>query len=152
MLTLFINCQYDPYAHKYTNSEPKTEELIGTYYLDKNSVIYNIPEFKNSLKNEKTIPQIEIKNNGTFLAKDFPVFKNWDPIFSGLITKSGKWNKSITGKVDLGNGERNIWGINLSGLKQEFQRISLMNNEFPYEIIFGYGDPDEGNAIIFKRK
>lgn len=152
ILTVFTNCQYDPYAHKYTTSEPKNEKLIGIYYLEKKSSIYNIPEFKNSLKSNFNVPQIEIKNNGTYSAKNFPVFKNWNPVFTKLITISGKWNKSIVGTVNLGNEDKRCWGINLKGLEQEFQRISLMNNKSPYEIIFGYGDPDEGNAIIFRKK
>ena len=152
ILTVFTNCQYDPYADKYTTSEPKNEELLGSYYLEKESTIYNDPEFENLLKYNFLIPEIEIKNDGTYFVNNFPIFKSWETEFSGLITMSGKWNKRIVGTVDLGNEEKKFWGINLEGLEQEFQRISLMNNKFPYEIIFGFGDPDEGKSIIFKRK
>jgi len=153
ILIVFISCQYDPYAHKYTTTEPKESDLIGTYTFEKQTVNYDISEFKDSINNRTVIPKIEINSNGTYKVVNFPVFENWNPTFSGLITNSGKWNKTTVGSIGDGTGKlKNHWGINFDQLPEESQNVGLMNKKYPYKLIFGFGDPDEGNVMIFKKE
>ncbi len=148
-----ISCQYNPYAHKYTTIEPNESEIIGNYVFEKQTVDYNITEFKDALKNKTVIPKIEIKSDGTYNVVHFPVFKTWNPTFNGLITNSGKWNKTTIGSIDSGNGElKEHWGMYFNELPRESQIVGLMNKKYPYKLIFGFGDPDEGNVMIFKKE
>ncbi len=153
ILILIVSCQYDPYAHKYVTEEPNESEFIGIYIFENQTIDYKITEFRNSETNDIVIPKIEIKKNGTYLVVNFPVFENWNPTYTGVITNSGKWNKTTVGSTSDGMGElKSIWGINLNGLPEESQNAILMNKMPPHDILFGFGDPDEGNVMIFKKE
>jgi hypothetical protein len=153
IMIFIVSCQYDPYAHKYTTTEPSETEIIGNYVFEKQTVDYNIIEFKDSIKNQIIVPKIEIKSDGTYKVVNFPVFETWNPTFTGLITNSGKWNKTTVGSIGDGTGElKKHWGINFDQLPEESQNVGLMNKKYPYKLIFGFGDPDEGNAMIFKKE
>ncbi|WP_299365903.1 hypothetical protein [Winogradskyella sp.] len=154
ILTLLMSCQYDPYAHKYTIIEPKESDLIGTYAFEKQTIDYDIAEFKDSMNNRIVIPKIGINSNGTYKVVNFPVFENlMNPTFTGLITNTGKWNKTTIGAVRDETGElKNIWGMYFDQLPEASKYMGLMNKEYPYELIFVFGDPDEGNVMIFKKE
>ena len=153
ILILVISCQYDPYAHKYVTEEPIESEFIGVYVFEKQTVDYKITEFKDTETNSIVIPKIEIKKDGTYQVVNFPVFENWDPIYTGLITNSGKWNKTTVSSTSDGMGElKSIWGLNLNGLPKESKNAILMNKKRPHDLLFGFGDPDEGNVMIFKKE
>jgi hypothetical protein len=152
MATIFAGCQYDPYAHKYTTEEPRNSDLIGTYIIENQTVDLQIKDFKDSTG--KTVaPKIEILQDGKYKVENLPYFKGFDPIFSGLITTEGTWDKTIVGGIGDGNGNiKKHWGMRLNGLQIEIQNAGLMNKNSPYKIIFGFGDPDAGDVMIFKRK
>ena len=42
--------------------------------------------------------------------------------------------------------------MNFNELPNESQNVGLMNKKYPYKLIFGFGDPDEGNVMIFKKE
>ena len=129
-----VSCQYDPYAHKYTTTEPKESDLIGTYVFEKQTVDYEITEFKDSLNNQIVIPKIEINSNGTYKVVNLPVFETFDPIFIGLVTETGKWEISTIGLIGDGNGNlKKRWGIYLLGLPNDIQNAGLMNNKIHTE-------------------
>lgn len=153
MLIILISCQYDPYAHRYTNAEPKKSDLIGTYIFDSQTVDYDITEFKDSESNQTVIPKIEIHSDGTYNVFNLPVFENFTPTYKGLITQTGEWEIAAVGSIGDGNGNlKKHWGINLDGLPKDLQNAILLNNESPYEIIFGFGDPDAGQVMLFKKE
>ena len=153
ILIILISCQYDPYAHKYTTTEPKESDLIGTYVFERQTVDYDITEFRDSLNNRIVIPKIEINSNGTYRVVNLPVFETFDPTYMGIITQTGEWKISTVGSIGDGNGDfKKHWGIHLLELPSEVQYAGLMNDESPYEIIFGFGDPDAGQAMIFKKE
>ncbi len=153
ILTIILSCQYDPYAHKYTTTEPKKSDLIGTYVFEKQTVDYEIAEFKDSLNNQTVIPKIEINSNGTYKVLNLPVFETFDPTYIGMITQTGEWQILTVGSIGDGSGNlKKHWGIYLLGLPSDVQNAGLMNDESPYGIIFGFGDPDAGQAMIFKKE
>jgi|AntDeeMinimDraft_5_1070356.scaffolds.fasta_scaffold03609_3 hypothetical protein len=153
ILTILTSCQYDPYAHKYTTTEPEKSNLVGTYIFEKQTVDYDITEFKDSLSNRTVIPKIKIKSNGIYKVVNLPVFETFDPTFIGLVTQTNEWKISTVGSIGDGNGDlKKHWGIYLLGLPSDLQNAGLMNDESPYAIIFGFGDPDAGQAMIFKKE
>lgn len=153
ILTILVSCQYDPYAHKYTTSEPRKSDLIGTYVFQKQTVDYEITEFKDSLNNRAVTPKIEINSNETYKVVNLPVFETFDPTFIRLVTQTGKWKISTAGSIGDGNGNlKKHWVVYLLGLPSDVQNAGLMNNESPYGIIFGFGDPDSGQVMIFKKE
>jgi hypothetical protein len=43
-------------------------------------------------------------------------------------------------------------GVYTPDLPREERNVGFMNNEPPYLIIFGFGDHDAGQAMIFKKE
>lgn len=154
LLTILVSCQHDPYAHKYTTIEPKESDLIGTYQFDKQTADYNITEFKDS-NNQVVNPKIRINSDGTYEVMNLPVFESesYDATYLGLISKKGNWKISTVGSIGDGSGNiKKHWGIYMPELPREQRNVGLMNNEPPYGIIFGFGDPDAGEAMMFKKE
>ena len=154
ILTILWSCQFDPYAHKYTTDKPNKTELVGVYEFELQTADRNIVEFIDPITNRKTLPQININNDGTYLVIDLPVFDfNYPNNFKRLVTTEGKWELSTIGSISNGK-EKNEkhFGIILPELPDELKYAGLMNKERPFDIIFGFGDPDQGKVMIFKKK
>lgn len=152
-LIVFISCQYDPYAHTYTTSEPKASELIGTYIFHKQTVDYDITEFKDAINGEIVVPKIKINANGTYEVINLPVFESFDPTYVGLISKTGNWEVLPVASIGNGSGEiKDHWGFHMPELPKDLRRVGLMNSKAPYGIIFGFGDPDTGQVMIFTKE
>ena len=93
-----------------------------------------------------------INQDGTYEFKNIPDFKGiFDHEFKGLVNASGEWSIETIGTVGDGQGNmKKHWGLVLTGATEELSRIGFMDNA-PYKLIIGFGDPDEGKAMIFKR-
>ncbi|MFH2142870.1 MAG: hypothetical protein ABIJ97_10630 [Bacteroidota bacterium] len=150
---LFVSCQYDPYAIEYTTDEPVDADITGTYLFEKQTVDNKIKSFIDSTNGSAVNPKIEIFEDGKYKADNLPYFYSLVPVYSGLITGEGTWEKSVVGLV--GNGTNKLddhWGLILNGLPQDLQNAGFMNKKPPFKIIFGFGDPDAGKVMIFKKQ
>jgi hypothetical protein len=58
-------CQYDPHAHLDSTSEPKTEDVVGTYVLD----YFDLPLETGSARPAVVV---ELRADGTFTATNVP--------------------------------------------------------------------------------
>ena len=147
LMSLFVaSCQYDPYANLLTTTEPRVEDIIGTYVLDR----YELP---NDLSLRKTNIRVELRADGTFTAINVPPWKLGeldDNFVSKFRSGEGKWEKSVMGILDPGS--RQIWGIYLRTEDSQFHPADFTGDKPPYGLIFTLGDPDSGNAIILKKK
>lgn len=153
LLGAAVGCQYDPFAHRYTTVKPKEADLFGTYLLDIQTADHEISEFRDSTGGI-VFPMIKLNTDGSFEAENLPVFESesMGATFMGLVSVNGSWIVSTVGSID--NGSDNLkkhWGIYMPDLPRELRSAGLINNEPPYEIIFGVGDPDAGEAMVFKR-
>jgi hypothetical protein len=145
MSVLAISCQYDPHANLLTTSEPREEDVVGTYVLDR----YDLPD---SLTPKKPDTRVELRADGTFTAINVPPWKLGDPdvaFVSSFHSGEGKWDKSIMGTLDPGS--KKIWGIYLRTGDSQFHPADFTGDKPPYGLIFTFGDPDSGNAILLKR-
>ena len=146
-------CQYDPFALNYTTERPKNSEVTGQYFLEYQTVDHQIKEFLEPNTNRITSPMILVSQDGTFEFRNVPDFKGtFDLEFQGLVNSSGEWNIETVGTIGDGTGNmKEHWGLTLSGTTPNLSGVGFMNDKPPYKLIFGYGDPDEGKAMIFKR-
>jgi len=138
-------CQYDPHANLLTTEEPRTEDVIGTYILDR----FDLP---NSLTPKTTSIKVELRGDGTFTATNVPLWKLGDPdhdFVSTFRSGDGKWEKRIMGTLDPGS--KKIWGIDLRTRDTQFYPADFTGDKPPYGLIFTLGDPDSGNAILLKK-
>ena len=143
---VLAGCQRDPHAYLYTTSEPKTEDIIGTYVLD----AYHLPSIVGSARPEVVV---ELHADGTFAATNVPPLGLHEPsnnFFGSLLSATGKWEKHTTGTLDPGN--KRIWGIYLRTPDSKIEPASFTGDKAPYGLIFTIGDPDSGDAMILRRK
>ena len=141
-----VGCQYDPHASLYTTSEPKTEDVVGTYVLD----ALHLPAEVGSARPDVVI---ELHADGTFAATNIPPWDSSWPgtnFFGSLLSGSGKWEKDTLGTLDPGH--KRIWGVYLRTPENRFHPADFTGDKPPYGLIFTLGDPDSGNVIILRRK
>jgi hypothetical protein len=50
------------------------------------------------------------------------------------------------------NGEHDIWGVYLRTPDDRFEAANFTGKKPPYGLLFSLGDPDNGHAVILKRK
>ena len=143
---ILAGCQYDPHAHLYTTHEPKTEDVVGTYILDR----FHLPT---DVGNARPNVEVELRSDGTFSATNVPKWSLETPdadFFASMISGNGTWKKEITGT--LGPDLNHIWGITLRTPDKQFHSAYFTGDKSPHGLMFTLGDPDEGYAVILKRK
>ena len=155
-----VSCQYDPHAHLLTTKEPLREAIVGTYVVDRFELT---PE----LSGKSAAIVIELRENGTFSAKNVPPWQGDLPqpdFFDTLITGTGQWEMKTMGLLQPGNLP--IYGVYLRNGpkmtsptppgKDPFEGLmspaQLTGNKPPYGMIFQIGDPDSGYAILMKKE
>lgn len=141
-----VGCQYDPHANLYTTSEPKAEDIVGTYVLD----AFHLPPEVGSSRPDV---RIELYADGTFTATNVPPLEFSTPgtnFFASLLTAAGKWEKDTLGTLDP--GQKRIWGIYLRTSDSKIHPANFTGDKPPYGLIFTLGDPDSGHAVLLRRK
>lgn len=141
-----VGCQYDPHANLYTTSEPKSDDVVGTYVLD----TFHLPPQVGSAPQDVVV---ELHADGTFAATNVPPWMLEDPgtnFFRSLLTGSGKWEKATLGTLDP--GQKRIWGVYLRTPDNRFEPANFTGDMPPYGLIFTLGDPDSGYAVILRKK
>lgn len=134
--------QYDPHAHLYTTSEPKTEDVIGTYVLDE----FHLPPEAGNSRPEVVV---DLHADGTYAAANVPPWEEFGTpgknFFKSLLTATGKWQKRKPGS---------IWGVDFStrALEPRVESAYFTGDKPPYGLIFTLGDPNSGHAVILKKK
>lgn len=144
-------CQYNPYAHLVTTEKPKSADIIGTYALKEQTLI---PGGLKNLQGKQTL--IELRQDKTFSATDFPLWKSVNTTYAldNMTPLKGNWEIGIVGGVSDIRGEKTVWGIYFRDTKPSLKDMlaaSLTNDKPPYGLIFMYGDPDSGTVMIFER-
>ena len=167
-IALFLSlagCQYDPHGHLLTIKEPRDEDIIGIYILDR-------ADLPRDASIDPAI-RVEIRADGTFSAYRVPPWEDMNPddrLQGSLLDGKGRWEKSTMGLRDPGG--QDIWGLYLRTPDKaeslpEFDRVlgravrrpvpqisppNFTGTHAPYGLIFMLGDPDGGAAILLKRK
>lgn len=139
-------CQYDPHANLYTTTEPKREDVVGTYVLD----AFHLPPEVGSTRPAVTV---ELHADGTFAATNVPPWQLGTPgtkFFTSLVSGTGKWEMDTLGT--LGPDQKSIWGVYLRTPDNRFHPANFTGDKPPYGLIFTLGDPDSGHAVILRRK
>jgi len=141
-----LGCQYDPYAQVLTTTEPKAEDILGVYVLDR----FELPP---GLVSSNLNVEVDLHADGTFTATNVPPWATGVPnqdFSASLITGTGTWLKSAIGTLDPGH--KSIWGISLSTSDKRNMAAEFTGEKPPYGLIFEIGDPDSGYAILLRRK
>lgn len=136
----------DPHAGLYTTTEPKAGDVVGTYVAD----AFHLPP---EVGVARPVVQLELRADGTFAAINLPPSNVETPgpdFLKSLSSGTGKWEKDTMGTLDPGH--KRIWGVHLRTPDNRFQSANFTGDKPPYGLIFVFGDPDSGHAVILKRK
>ncbi|MDZ4789451.1 MAG: hypothetical protein SH807_10975 [Blastochloris sp.] len=162
LITAFVTatlcgCQYDPHAGSYTAHEPKMEEIVGEYRLDQ---IY-MESYSSGIGAKVTElpapPIIRLLSGGTFIAERFPYFSEtrtgFEYKFEDFRTISSKWSQTEVGSISDGSGTtKTHYGISVDGLPTHLSSFGFTGAKLVDGLIIGFGDPDSGDAIKYKKK
>ena len=146
-LFFLAGCQFDPHAHLLTPTEPRAEDIPGVYVFDRSYLPRNV-------EGKPPEMEIELRADGTFKATSVPPWGVGEPgtnFYATFQSGTGKWLKSPMGTV---NGSRHIWGVYLqtAGDELELDAPAFTGDEPPYGLMFTFGDPDSGHALLLKRR
>lgn len=129
---------------------------LNVNYLDSINERHNLLDYlKNKLTDTVLLKALipffaSIKQKKFDSEKEIRLLAQYDK----SISEKSHYEKNIgftLTKENNGNLKKH-WGIYLLGLPNDVQNAGLMNEESPYGIIFGFGDPDAGQAMIFKKE
>lgn len=151
-------CQYDPFAREYTRNKPQKTDVVGTYTLTKQTLASEpVDQLTAWDGSTPSTVKLALYDDGTFEATNLPVWY-WDEqpgewsIYK-FVSYSGAWD--IEGVGFVGDGSREgayeVWGISLTGDSIPREHITLVGEDSPYKLIFGYDDPDSGYAMIYEK-
>ena len=149
-LVLLLGCQYDPYAHTFTTEKPQTNDVVGRYVLNGQTIVsggLSAMQGRNCF--------VELAADGTFVATNVPPFVFGAPpitSLSSLVSGAGTWRLESVGGVDSGTGNiKTHWGVRLESQPIQFDAPGFTGDKPPYGLIFTIGDPDSGTVMILER-
>lgn len=150
-------CQYDPHAGNYTTHEPKLEEIVGEYELDQIYMESYSPGIGVKVSKLVPPPSIRLLADGSFIAERFPYFSEtrtgFEYKFEDFRTLNDKWSQTTVGSISDGSGTtKTHYGITVDGLPSHLGSLGFTGVKKVDGLIIGFGDPDSGDAITFKKK
>ena len=157
VLLVLSGCQYDPHAHSYTTVRPQSGDIVGEYELKQIYMDRYATGIREQIQKLPSIPTLRISPDGSFSASHFPYFselrQGFEYRFEDFRSLEGRWEQASGGGISDGAGTvRERQGLRLSGLPQHLGWPGFTGVEKVDGLIFGFGDPDSGDAIIFHKK
>lgn len=150
-------CQYDPHAGDYTTHEPTVEEIAGEYELDQIYMESYSAGIGAKVAALPVPPIIRLLADGTFIAQQFPYFtetrSGFEYQFEDFRPIDSKWSQAEVGSIGDGSGtSKTHYGISVDGLPPHLSSFGFTGTKEVDGLIIGFGDPDSGDAIIYKKK
>jgi hypothetical protein len=150
-------CQYDPHARNYTTYEPALEEFIGEYELQNIYMDSYSPGIADKVSKLSAPPVIRILADGTFEAEQYPYFSEaqagFEYKFEDFRSLTGKWSQTTVGTISNGAGSaKTHYGISIDGLPSHLATLGFTGVSKVDGLIIGFGDPDSGYAITYKKR
>jgi hypothetical protein len=153
---VLCGCQYDPHSGHYTTYEPTTEEIVGDYELDQTFMESHSPGIGAKVSKLSAPPLIRLLPDGTFIAERFPYFSETrtgiEYKFEDFRSINAKWSQTPVGSIGDGSGTtKTHYGITVDTLPSHLSSFGFTGSNKVDGLIIGFGDPDSGDAITFKK-
>lgn len=150
-------CQHDPHAGDYTIHEPTVEEIAGEYELDQIYMESYSTDIEAKVAALPVPPIIHLLVDGTFIAQQFPYFtetrSGFEYQFEDFRAINSKWSQAEVGSIADGSGTtKTHYGISVDGLPTHLSSFGFTGAKEVDGLIIGFGDPDSGDVLIYKKK
>ena len=137
--------------------EPTASEVIGDYELNQIYMESYSAGIGNKVTKLSAPPSIRLLADGRFVAERFPYFSEprsgFEYKFEDFRAINAKWSKTSVGSIDDGFGTtKTHYGILVDGLPSHLSSFGFTGVSKVEGLIIGFGDPDSGDAITFKKK
>jgi hypothetical protein len=135
-----------PPPELFVTKHPKPEDISGNYQLIKQTITTNGLAF---LEGRQCL--LNLKSDGSFTVTNYP---RWSQLSSAkapraeFISTTGHWHCETFG---IYNGHQ-FFGIVFSDSAGEIDELALRSNGSPYDLMFTYGDCDDGTVMTFGKR
>jgi hypothetical protein len=137
-----LNNSWDKYADSLTTTQPKQEDVFGSYLLTRQTITTN---GVTALGGRSC--QLELRADGSFAVTNYPTWTNSQ--LEGFISATGHWRCATVGSV---HDNQTVWGIRFADTDRRMDLLSFTGKAAPYGLLMTYGDPDENAVMIFEKK
>jgi hypothetical protein len=136
-----------PSPDLFVTTQPKPEDVTGIYQLTQQTITPNGLAVLSG-----KMCELDLRSDGSFSVTNYP---RWSPASSAapptpeFISTAGRWRCDSVGAMD--NGQP-CWSVVFSDAPASMDSLTLRRNGAPYDLMFIYGDADEGAVILFGKK
>lgn len=139
-----LSCQYNPFAHEFVTTEPRSADLPGEYVLDDESIAM----LSRSYHVAAPLARLTLNLDGSFRITSVP--SCWRASSSCNTTEdaAGRWAVAK---------HQTWWAVQLrcseiDGRRTNYGLQAMLRGDGPPFILhFTVGDPDTGEALAFRR-
>jgi hypothetical protein len=135
-----------PPPELFVTKQPKLEDIFGSYQLIQQTITTNGLAFL-----EGRHCQLDLRVDGSFTVKNYP---RWSQLSSAkapiaeFVSTTGRWHCETFG---IYNGHQ-FFGIVFSDSAAGIDELALRSNGSPYDLMFIYGDGDDGTVMTFGKR
>jgi hypothetical protein len=141
MTTFLFGCGGDPYAGKYTKTQPNSQSFSGEWTLKQWTMKRGpLPS---------PLPKIVFQGDGSFKATNYP---------GEALNSFGTSGSFLDGEGTWSVGSRQGFGVieinwqKAGGKPLDYgQPLNILNDKPPYVLHHVIGDPDSGEALVFEK-
>ena len=134
-----------PPPELFVTSQPKQEDLPGTYFLIRQTITTN-----GLVVLQGRQCQLDLPPDGSFTITNFPRWSplsNTQPRVTAFISATGRWRCETVST--LFNNKR-CWGVVFSD--PQIPSLELRSKGAPYDLMLTYGEGDDGAVMLFGKK
>ena len=145
---VLARCQYDPFAHEFTNARPQESAIVGRYVPDRETTDILRESLRVQVSDRAALA---INADHSFVATELP--RCWiersSDCAAGTETWAGTWSL---------RQNQEWWAVQLhitarNGRPTSYGFPAMLRRESPpYLVHFTIGDPDSGDALAFERR
>lgn len=96
--------------------------------------------------------RLDLRLDGSFTVTNYPVWARESsdpPRVTEFVSTTGRWS---CGEANISYRGQECWGVVFSNGKVGIHPLALRSKGAPYNLMFIYGDGDEGMVMVFGKK
>jgi hypothetical protein len=136
-----------PPPELFVTTQPKLQDVTGIYQLTQQTIT---PDGLAVLSGKMC--ELDLRADGSFSVTNYPRWSSASsaaPPTPEFISTTGRWRCDSVGAMYNGHL---CWSVVFSDTQTPIGALVLRRNGAPYDLMFIYGDADEGAVMLFGKK